>query len=135
MLPVWVDPFWRVIYYLVMDDHAHEKVDNRYGVTADTVLRKYRIALAELYGDRIERVVLFGSRARGDAKDDSDYDVALFLNHLPDRWEEIGRLAKLQIAIMDETGVDIHTIPFQAGCWSDASSPLMLEVRKDGLDL
>jgi len=30
-------------------------------------LRRFRTALDELYGDRIERVVLFGSRARGDA--------------------------------------------------------------------
>jgi predicted nucleotidyltransferase len=32
-----------------------------------------------MYGERIERVVLFGSRARGDAHEDSDYDVAVFL--------------------------------------------------------
>jgi predicted nucleotidyltransferase len=32
-----------------------------------------------MYGDRIERVVLFGSRARGDAQENSDYDVAVFL--------------------------------------------------------
>jgi hypothetical protein len=31
----------------------------------DPVLVKFRAALNELYGDRIERVVLFGSRARG----------------------------------------------------------------------
>ena len=31
-------------------------------------------------GERIERVVLFGSYARGDARADSDYDVLVFLN-------------------------------------------------------
>ena len=35
--------------------------------TDDQVLRRLRVALDNLYGDRIERVVLFGSRARGDA--------------------------------------------------------------------
>jgi predicted nucleotidyltransferase len=44
------------------------------------ILAKFRAALAETYGDRLERVVLFGSRARGDAQPDSDYDVAVFLN-------------------------------------------------------
>ena len=43
------------------------------------LLTRYRAALDNLYGDRIERVVLFGSRARGDAHMDSDYDVAVFL--------------------------------------------------------
>jgi predicted nucleotidyltransferase len=45
----------------------------------DPVLRKFRAALDEVYGERIERVVLYGSRARGDARPDSDYDVAVFL--------------------------------------------------------
>jgi hypothetical protein len=30
----------------------------------DPVLRRFRAALDALYGDRLERVVLFGSRAR-----------------------------------------------------------------------
>jgi uncharacterized protein len=40
--------------------------------TDDPVLKRFRAALDELYGDRIERLVLFGSRARGDAHDESD---------------------------------------------------------------
>jgi predicted nucleotidyltransferase len=33
----------------------------------DPILKRFRAALDAVYGDRIERVVLFGSRARGDA--------------------------------------------------------------------
>jgi hypothetical protein len=43
------------------------------------VLTRFRAAVTEIYGERAERVVLFGSRARGDAKPDSDYDIAVFL--------------------------------------------------------
>lgn len=42
------------------------------------VLKRFRATVTEIYGDRVERVVLFGSRARGDAREDSDYDVAVF---------------------------------------------------------
>lgn len=49
------------------------------------ILTKFRAALDEAYGNRIQRVVLFGSRARGDAGEDSDYDVAVFLKDLADR--------------------------------------------------
>ena len=48
--------------------------------SGDPILKRFRTALDEIYGDRLERVVLFGSRARGDARPDSDYDVAVFLN-------------------------------------------------------
>jgi hypothetical protein len=35
---------------------------------SDPILKRFRAPLATLYGDRIERVVLYGSRARGDAQ-------------------------------------------------------------------
>jgi predicted nucleotidyltransferase len=52
---------------------------------ADPVLTRFRAALAELYGPRLHRLVLFASRARGEGRPDSDYDVAVFLTTLPDR--------------------------------------------------
>jgi uncharacterized protein len=103
--------------------------------SVDPILSKFRQALAELYGERIERVVLFGSRARGDAKRDSDYDVALFLKEPTDAWAEIDRLTDLQLVMRDDMGVDIHMMPFRAGHWRDPASPLMFEIRKDGIDL
>lgn len=103
-------------------------------VNSDPILQKFRAALTRLYGDRIERVVLYGSRARGDAKPGSDYDIALFLKDLEDPWGEIDRLVAIELALRDETDADIHTMPFPAGRWRDRT-PLMHEIRKDGLDL
>jgi predicted nucleotidyltransferase len=100
----------------------------------DPVLKRFRAALDEIYGDRIERVVLFGSRARGDARKDSDYDVAVFLNDLTDRWPELNRLADLSTEILDETGEFIHAMPYRAGSYEERT-PLMHEIRTDGIDL
>jgi predicted nucleotidyltransferase len=101
----------------------------------DPILKRFRAAVAEIYGDRLERVVLFGSRARGDAQPDSDYDVAVFLRDMPDRFVEMDRLADLSTAILDETGGFIHAMPYQAGFYNDARMPLMHEIRADGIDL
>jgi predicted nucleotidyltransferase len=58
-------------------------------------LANLRAAVTEIYGERVERIVLFGSRARGDAHGDSDYDVAVFLRDVGDRFAEMHRLADL----------------------------------------
>ena len=104
-------------------------------IKRDTVLIRFRIALYEMYGERIERVVLFGSRARGDAQPDSDYDVAVFLRDLGDRFAEMNRLADLSTDILDETGEFIHAMPYRAGFYNDERMPLMHEIRADGIDL
>ena len=98
------------------------------------VLSKFRAALNELYGDRIERVVLYGSRARGDAREDSDYDVAVFLKDLDDRWAEMGKIAVAADDILDATGAVIHAMPYQAGSYQERT-PLMHELRREGIDL
>jgi predicted nucleotidyltransferase len=48
-------------------------------------------------GDRVRRVILFGSRARGDARPDSDYDLLVVLRELrpADRDETLLRLYRL----------------------------------------
>jgi uncharacterized protein len=79
--------------------------------TIDPILKRFRAALHELYGDWAERVVLYGSRTRGDAYEDSDYDVAVFLRDMADRAAEMDRLAY------------------------NEATPLMHEIRMYGVDL
>lgn len=102
--------------------------------TDDPVLNRFKAALDALYGDQIEKVVLFGSRARGDAQADSDYDVAVFLKSSPDRRKEAERLADLRVDFLDETGAFFDTKLFPAVNYCDRT-PLMHEIRRDGVDL
>jgi len=100
----------------------------------DPILAQFRAALEEIYGDRLDRVVLFGSRARGDGRPDSDYDIAVFLKSLPDRWAELDRLADLRVSFIDETGAFFDVKPYLAAAYGERT-PLMREIREEGLDL
>jgi uncharacterized protein len=100
----------------------------------DPILRRFREALDRLYGDRIERIVLFGSRARGDARDDSDYDVAVFLKDLGDRWREVHQIVPIVTDFLYRDEVFIHAMPYRAGSHRERT-PLMHELRRDGVDL
>jgi hypothetical protein len=71
-----------------------------HAATTDPVLARFRTAVTDLYGDRLTRVVLYGSRARGDHQPDSDYDIAVFLNDLPNRAIEMRRLADIETGIL-----------------------------------
>jgi predicted nucleotidyltransferase len=99
----------------------------------DLVLNRFRAALDQAYGGRIERVVLFGARARGNGRGDADYEVAVFLHNLPDRWRELDRLADIGSTIMENEGKWVHAMAYTAGAYHDPT-PRMHEVRQ-GVDL
>ena len=98
------------------------------------ILTRLRAALAEAYGDRLERVVLYGSRARGDHQPDSDYDIAVFIKDPGTLTEELEELASLTTAILLDTGAVISAKPFHAGSYRERTA-FMHDLRKDGLDL
>ena len=52
------------------------------------IVREFRDELAAVYGNRLKGVYLYGSYARGDAREDSDIDVAVVLEGPVNRWEE-----------------------------------------------
>ena len=65
-----------------------------------------------IFGDRVEEVVIFGSRIRGDFRPDSDLDVLLVLRDgiKPEDWDRIGELsAELTL----ELGVSVMIVPHE----------------------
>lgn len=87
--------------------------------TDDPILVRLRRALDTVYGDKIERVVLFGSRAgrRG-------HRVRLrcrgFLNGLGSFNDETTRLAVIETDILFDTDAVTNAIPFGAGAYRHA---------------
>ena len=101
---------------------------------ADPVMLRFRSALDAVYGARIERVVLFGSRARGDHRPDSDYDVAVFLRDEIDFSRESSVLSDIELEIELDTGLTINALPLRERS-QEARTIFMAEVRRDGIDL
>jgi predicted nucleotidyltransferase len=98
---------------------------------SDSKLLEFRRALDKLYGERLERAVLFGSRARGDATTESDYDVAVFLKAMPDRWAEFDRLIPLRLDFLAKYDTDFSVLPFQSSDLEKRTG-LMHAIRTEG---
>ena len=78
--------------------------------------------------------MLFGSRARGQAQPDSDYDIAVFLRDLRDRETEMNRLADIASEILYNDGQFVHAMPYRAGSYNEQTA-LMQEIRTEDIDL
>jgi predicted nucleotidyltransferase len=102
-------------------------------IRKDPILAEVRRQLGDLYGDRLKRIVLFGSRARGDHRPDSDYDIAVFLEGYDYTMGEIFRLADISWDLQAGSGAIVSFKPFPSLQVRD--SLLSREVQRDGVAL
>jgi len=97
----------------------------------DPLLSEVKRRLVAFYGDRLDRVVLFGSRARGDHNAESDYDVAVFLRDYDGKMAEVERLADISWELWEATGAVLSMKPFDADDWRH-DTLIMRHIHHDG---
>lgn len=88
-----------------------------------------------LYGSRMERLVLYGSVARGDSREDSDVDLLVVLSEPIDTLAEIRKLAPIAIDIWSRFEVDLQLMPFSAVRYADPYHPFSVNVRQDAIEV
>ncbi len=103
-------------------------------MATDPIRDRLRAAIRAAFGPNLSSALLYGSRARGDARADSDYDVAVFLVEYDGGSEALFQLADAVWPIELETGVGVSALPF-AAAEIDRGSHFMINVRRDGVPL
>ena len=98
-----------------------------------TLLGKLRGQLGLLYGDRLLRLVLFGSQARADGDDESDVDVLVVLQGDVSACQEIVRTEEIVASLSLEHDTVISCAFVSSDEYETGGSPLMLNVRREGL--
>lgn len=98
-----------------------------------SLAQEYKRRVVDAFHERVAKVVLFGSRARGDSRPDSDWDIAVFLTNDPtldDRY----RLTDLGTDLLVDTGEVIQPVALPLRRVGEESY-LMQAIRTDGIDL
>lgn len=97
------------------------------------LVAELRGGLEELYGSRLERVVLFGSQARGDATPESDVDVLVVLHGEVRPGEEIERTGPLVSGQALKHGVSISRVFVSAEQFRAEPTPFLRNVLGEGI--
>jgi predicted nucleotidyltransferase len=88
----------------------------------------------ERLGSRVRRIVLFGSRARGDARSDSDYDVLVVVDR---RSPEVrDALLAIEVDLLDRHGSLMACLLRDEREWAASQGlPIGLNVAREGVAL
>lgn len=110
----------------------------------DSLLTDLQTALKDLYGDRLVRLVLYGSQskttsslpfgaqARGDTHDESDVDVLVVLNGSVEPGREIRRMGDVRTRIGLRYEQALSLLPVSEEEYQNRSSPWLANARRDG---
>lgn len=98
-----------------------------------TVVEEFKLALKQLYGSRLKGLILYGSWARNEATTESDIDLLVVLdgNVIPGR--EIDRMIDIIVDINLKYAVLLAVYPISEKSYIMQNSPLLLNVRKEGV--
>ena len=98
------------------------------------ILKEFREKAEKLYGKRLKSIILYGSYARGQANDEhSDIDLAVVLAGAVDPCEEIDRMADIFTDLNLEHNVLIAVYPVSESNFDKIESPLLINVRREGI--
>jgi predicted nucleotidyltransferase len=92
-------------------------------------------SLHELYGDRLVKLILFGSHARGEANPDSDIDLLAVFKSPVSQVQEISYMSELCIKILLEHNELVSIIPMDEDRFNAKDVALLRNIKREGIEL
>ena len=103
-------------------------------IKEDLIIKVIKQRLYEVLGDRAQKIILFGSRSRGDAEEDSDYDVLLLVDKRTREMEN--QVDDIAYEMLDSYGAVVVIFVFEIETFErETQEPLFCNIRREGVIL
>lgn len=100
------------------------------------ILSDFKTKMMSIYGNRLNKIYLFGSYARGEANQHSDIDLLVVLNDPSiDSFQELSTISDVSFSLSLQYEELIGAVVTTKAQFESLSEPLFLEVLKDGIVL
>ncbi|HYA43738.1 MAG TPA: nucleotidyltransferase domain-containing protein [Syntrophobacteraceae bacterium] len=99
----------------------------------DDVLAEAKALLSAQFADKLKGIVLFGSYARGDFKEESDIDLLALLSPLGDRRTERKRIFSAVCDLSLKYDVVLSIVLMDYDVFRSRKTPLALNVGREGI--
>lgn len=101
----------------------------------DLVLATLRCRFEEIYGERLVRIVLYGSQARGEAEPGSDIDILVVLGGPVNPGEEIARTGGVVADLSLRFGEVVSCVFVDEERFAHRNGPFLRNIRREGITL
>jgi predicted nucleotidyltransferase len=103
------------------------------GGPASNLPRAVAVDLQDLFKERLVDVLVFGSRARGDAADDSDLDLLVVLDTVDDPWVEHRRMEDVLWRHTLASGIVVTALPVARARYEHPDEPVLICARAEAI--
>ena len=80
-------------------------------------------------------MILYGSHARGEAREESDVDVLVVLKGTINPYEEARRTSRVMLNATLRHGIALSILHLEEERFNDPAHPLMMNVNEEGIEL
>ena len=108
---------------------------SKWNLTLEAILNKLEKHFKTTYKDDLEKIILFGSQARGEARADSDIDILVILKNQFDSYQENKKNSYFVSELCLQYDAVISCFLINSTKWHSGNNAFIRNVKREGISL